>query len=214
MLVGWEENDGGERHGVVWVDGVPSKIENEKGEWLGEASSVSHDGSTIAGKRLRPPGALRRGWRRSATSSTLEYVDPISADAATATALCDVARRQRHGGLSGNPFFSFSRAPFLWTREMGTVSLDEFVRRQGTAWSSTSAWRTPFAMSDRRHRDHRLGTGIPVLRELGPEDQERLRLPRGGGLDDSQTMSVAFPGTFDDHLSHGDTVGPCPDQSE
>ena len=212
VMVGWEENDGGERHGVVWVNGVPSKIENEKGEWLGEALSVSHDGSTIAGMLFDVQEPLGAGWRRSATSTELEYVDAISADSQPLQPYAMSRDGKVMAGMSGNPFFSFSPGPFLWTREMGAVSLDEFVRRQGTGMEQYFSLWTPMAMSDDGTVITGWGVGFQYYASWVLKIKKAFVCHVAEGAANGETMSVEFPDTFDEHLAHGDTVGPCQDQ--
>lgn len=51
-------------------------------------------------------------------------------------------------GFSGNPYLSFNPGPFIWTRQMGTVNLDHFLRSQGTAMEQWYSLWEPIAMSD------------------------------------------------------------------
>jgi uncharacterized membrane protein len=213
VMVGWEENDGGERHGVVWVNGVPSKIENEDGEWLGEASAVSHDGSMIAGSLFSDQEPLGSGWRRGAASGPLEYVSPVSADSTPLQPFTMSRDGKVMAGLSGDPFFSFSPAPFLWTKEMGAVSLDDFVQRQGTSIEQYFSLWTPMAMSDDGTVITGWAPGFLAYASWVLQIKSAFVCHASDGSD-ARTMSVAFPDTFDEHLSHGDTVGPCQDHPD
>ncbi len=119
-------------------------------------------------------------------------------------------------GFSGNPFLSPNPGPFIWTREMGTVNLDSFLRSQGTAMEQwTSLWETT-AMSEDGRTLGGFGVGFQgyagwILRidaafvcHLGTSAHPSATW-RG-----ASTLSVEFPGEFDEHLRHGDTVGRCP----
>ena len=48
-IVGWQDQLNGDRNGVKWVNGVQEFIKDTAGNFVGEASDVSSDGSTIVG---------------------------------------------------------------------------------------------------------------------------------------------------------------------
>ena len=111
-------------------------------------------------------------------------------------------------GYSGNPFFDYPTGPFLWTKQLGTVSLDDFVKHQGTATEQWSTLYTPSAISDDGTTIAGVGMGFQyyggwVL------DLKKAFVCHAEAGEKPHTISVAFPGAFDEHLEHGDTPGRC-----
>jgi hypothetical protein len=117
-------------------------------------------------------------------------------------------------GFSGNPFLSLNPAPFIWTRQLGTMNLDEFVRGQGTAMEQWSSLWEPTSVSDDGRSIAGWGYGF-----LGPAGWV-LRIDRafvchqvtstqGEKRPAGQTLSVEFPAEFNEHLARGDSVGHC-----
>jgi hypothetical protein len=146
----------------------------------------------------------------------LEWVRPLPGDAAPATPNA----MSNHGdvmvGFSGNPFLSLNPGPFIWTRELGTANLDDFVRRQGTAMEQWLSLWEPTAISDDGKVMAGWGSGFLgsagwVLRVDSTFVCHRSDdPPRAGRRHPGETLSVDFPREFDEHLAHGDTAGRCP----
>ena len=145
----------------------------------------------------------------------MEFVQPLPGDAAPAQPFAMSRDGAVMAGFSGNPFLSFNPGPFIWTEQMGTMNLDEFVRGQGTAMEQWYSLWEPTSVSNDGRTLAGWGYGF-----LGPAGWV-LRIdtafvchtqgaPKGGKLHSGQTMNVEFPGKFDEHLAHGDTVGRCP----
>ena len=215
VFVGWEENDGGERHGVIWRNGVPSRVENADGQWVGEALSVSHDGGLISGMLFSDQMPLGSGWRRPTDSPELDYYAPLTPDSTPAMGFALSRDGSVMAGLSGDPFFSFAPAPFLWTKELGTVNLNDFVVQQGGSIEQWASLWTPQAMSD--DGSVIVGWGIGSSSLGGWVLKIRKAMVCHGAADAGETptaMRVPFPTVFDEHLAHGDTVGPCLNQPE
>ena len=115
-------------------------------------------------------------------------------------------------GFSGNPFLSFNPGPFIWTRQMGTMNLDEFVRGQGTAMEQWYSLWEPTSVSDDGRTIAGWGQGF-----LGPAGWV-LQIDhvfvchqdsRGRNKGVRETLSVDFPDELDRHLEQGDTLGRC-----
>ncbi|MFZ4066659.1 MAG: hypothetical protein ACOYKF_03880, partial [Phenylobacterium sp.] len=93
--------------------------------------------------------------------------------------------------------------------------LDQFVKLQGTSMEQYVSLWTPMALSD----DGTVLTGwgfgaqyyagwvlqIPKAFVCHLEKHER-----GEG----HTVSASFPKGFDEHLKHGDAIGPCPNHRD
>ena len=213
-LVGWVEGSAG-WYGVVWNSGVPSQVFTASGDPVDEISAVSGDGKIVGGATLENyVNGLdypQQGFRRAAQGTALQMVQPLPGDS-------DPARPQamsRDGsvmvGFSGNPWFSLNPGPFIWTRQLGTMNLDEFVRGQGTAMEQWSSLWEPSSISDDGRSIAGWGMGF-----LGPAgwvlkiDTVFVCHYPAGKSQPGQTLSVAFPQEFDQHLALGDAVGRCP----
>jgi hypothetical protein len=215
VMAGWEENEWGGRVAVAWVDGKPSEIRDASGGELNEATAVSGNGKMIGGGTFDGTPVAGYGWRKRIDQPELEWIAPLSPDSSPLTPYTMNRDGSVMAGFSGDPFFSFDPAPMLWTKEMGPVDLDQFLVRQGTALEQWASLWSPIAMSDD-------GTVIAGW-GLGIQDYAGwvLQIPkafvchlekeeRGEG----HTISAAFPMSFDEHLKHGDSVGPCPNHKE
>ncbi len=215
-IVGWQEDPvTGQWEGVVWNSGVPSLVRTPSGELVDEVTAVSGDGSLIGGPLYDGQLPYGNGYRRRASGGRMEWVAPLPGDASPATPNAMSGNGNVMAGFSGNPFLSFNPGPFLWTRELGTANLDEFVIRQGTATEQWFSLWEPTAISD----DGKVlaGWGVGYIGYAGwvlkidtafvchPSDSA----PGSDAKGAAKTMKVDFPTQFDQHLAHGDTVGPC-----
>ena len=61
IIVGWQDDEIGQRAGARWVDGVESLILTPAGESVGEVAATNYDGSVMAGSSL-PYGNQRVAW--------------------------------------------------------------------------------------------------------------------------------------------------------
>jgi hypothetical protein len=214
-LVGWMEDPlQGIWEGVVWNSGQPSLVLSDDGSGpVDEVTAVSGDGKLIGGDLFDGQLPLGDGYRRRSRGGPMEYVQPLPGDAAPAQPFAMSWDGTVMVGFSGNPFLSFNPAPFIWTRQMGTMNLDEFVRSQGTAMEQWFSLWEPTSVSDDGRSIAGWGYGF-----LGPAGWV-LRIDtafvchqsagKGGKVSPGQTMSVEFPGEFNEHLARGDTVGRC-----
>ena len=150
------------------------------------------------------------GWRRSsAAGSSLEYVPGFAGVSETKPYAMNSDGKVMVG-YSGNMWFDFVyTGPFLWTPQLGTVPLDDFVKHQGTAMEQWYTLYSPAAVSDDGAVIAGVGLGYQyyggwVL------DLHKVFVCHAGGSGKPQTISVAFPKAFDQHLAEGDTPGRCP----
>jgi hypothetical protein len=216
-LVGWMEDPlTGIWYGTVWNAGVPSLVLTSDGEPVDEVTAVSGDGSLIGGDLFYGQLPLGDGYRRRAQGGPMEFVSPLPGDAAPAQPFAMSRDGDVMVGFSGNPFLSFNPGPFIWTRQMGTVNLDEFVRGQGTAMEQWISLWEPTSVSNDGRTIAGWGFGF-----LGPAGwvlridtafvcHHPAKASQGSKIHAGETLNVEFPGKFDEHLAHGDTVGRCP----
>ena len=201
-------------YGVVWNEGVPSLVLTSSGEPVDEVTAVSGNGSLIGGALFDGQLPLGDGYRRHARGGAMQFVQPLPGDAAPAQPFAMSRDGTVMVGFSGNPFLSFNPGPFIWTRNMGTMNLDEFVRGQGTAMEQWVSLWEPSAVSD----DGRTigGWGVGFLAAAGWVLQIDTAfvchhpVSKAGTMHAGVTSSVEFPNEFDERLAAGDTVGRCP----
>ena len=214
-LVGWMEDPlQGIWYGVVWNAGVPSLVLTSDGEPVDEVTAVSPDGTWIGGDLFDGQLPLGDGYRRRARGGPMQFVQPLPGDAAPAQPFAMSRDGAVVVGFSGNPFLSFNPGPFIWTRQMGTVNLDEFVRGQGTAMEQWVSLWEPVSISDDGRTIAGWGYGFLdaagwVLRIDTAFVCHHPASSKGGHASAGETISVEFPGKFDEHVAHGDTVGRC-----
>jgi hypothetical protein len=216
VLVGWEEVDWGGRIAVVWVNGKPREILDENGQQVEEATAVSGDGEIVGGARFQDGLANSGfGWRKRLGRQGLDYFAPVVEGDAPIRPYALSRDGRVMAGFSGDPFFSFTPGPFLWTRELGAVDLNQFLKRQGTAFEQFASLWTPMAMSD----DGSVITGWGIGTQFFAGWV--LQMPKvfichleRGERGEGHTRNVKFPEEFDRHIAHGDTDGPCPHHRE
>jgi Matrixin len=215
-LVGWMEDPlQGIWYGTVWNSGVPSLVLTSLGEPVDEVTAVSGDGTLIGGALFDGQLPLGDGYRRHARGGPMEFVQPLLGDAAPAQPFAMSRDGSVMVGFSGNPFLSFNPGPFIWTQQMGTMNLDDFVRGQGTAMEQWSSLWEPQSVSNDGRTISGWGYGF-----LGPAGwvlridtafvcHHSREASEGGKSNSGETKKVEFPEEFDEHLARGDTVGRC-----
>lgn len=216
-VVGWQENPQfGYWEGVVWNSGVPSVVHTPTGLPVNELTAVSPDGSFIGGSQIDfgQPGA-GNGFRRRATGGAMQWISPLPGDANPATPWGMSSKADVIVGFSGNAFLSFNPGPFLWTKELGTANLDEFLHQQGTA---TDQWYSLWGVGSISGDGTVIaGTGIGMMGYAGWVLKidtafvchASTASPGAAVKARPQTVKVKFPTEFDQHLAHGDTAGRC-----
>ncbi|MBN8727425.1 MAG: hypothetical protein J0H15_06930 [Xanthomonadales bacterium] len=125
VIGGWNDQDFGDRTGVLWVAGEPMDIEDADGNPVGEVSAVSIDGRFAVGSNYVDSDFNMGSWRWSAQDGVtlipgMTFAFAVSADGRTVV------------GSTG--FFDIPpRAPMIWREGVGTVTLPEFLDEQGIA---------------------------------------------------------------------------------
>ena len=209
-VVGWEEVWWGGRIGTVWRNGQPSTILDADGNPTSEAYATSSDGSIIAGGLFDGQAPNGNGWWRAVDSTELQYIKPLSDDASPLKPFAVSKDGSVMAGFSGDPWFSFQPAPFIWTKQLGAADLNEFVKNQGTSIEQWSSLWQPMAISD--DGTVLAGWGIGFQWYGGwVLDMKKAFVCHADSTNHLQSTSVAFPKSFDEHLAHGDTPGRCPD---
>jgi hypothetical protein len=227
-LVGWTEDPvQGLWVGTVWNSGVPTLVQtlqtvlNSQGSpelelvLVDEVTAVSGDGALIGGAQIDYGVVPPLGYRRSARGGPMEFVQPLPGDAAPAHPNAMSWDGRVMVGFSGNAFLSFNPGPFIWTRAMGTMNLDDFVRSQGTAMEQWYSLWEPLAVSNDGRSISGWGYGF-----LGPAGwvlridtafvcHHSSEASQAGKSNAGETKKVGFPEEFDERLARGDTVGRC-----
>lgn len=125
-IVGWQDQLNGDRNGVKWVTGVQEFIKDTAGNFVGEASDVSSDGSTIVGTN----GFYPFVWNDTAGYQQITHPNsgPFFRGAATAVS---------SDGQTVVGFFRPSPGPpfrgegFIWTPTGGRQNLNTYVTSLG-----------------------------------------------------------------------------------
>jgi hypothetical protein len=211
VAVGWQEAEWGGWFGTIWHNGQPELITDANGDPVSEAFTVSGDGSIVAGQLFDGQYPYDgSGWRRnSAPGSLLEYIPGFPGVSDTNPYAMN-SDGNVMVGYSGNMWFDFVyTGPFLWTPQLGTVPLDDFVKQQGTPMEQWYSLYSPSAVSNDGGTIAGVGLGYQyyggwVL------DMHKVFVCHANPGGKPQTISVAFPEAFDQHLADGDTPGRCP----
>ena len=211
VAVGFQEAEWGGWLGTIWHNGQPELITDANGDPVQEAYTVSGDGSTVAGALFDGQYPYDgSGWRRNtAVGSSLEYFPGFPGVSDTHPYAMNSDGKVM-AGYSGNMWFDFVyTGPFLWTPQLGTVPLDDFVKQQGTPMEQWYTLYSPSAVSNDGGTIAGVGLGYQYYGGwvLDMHKAFVCHANPGGKL---QTISVAFPKAFDEHLADGDTPGRCP----
>ncbi len=134
VIVGWQDQQTGERVAAKWVNGVEEIILTPAGGFNGEALAVSGDGQSIVGINYNWGGKEAWLWR---PNTGVMPIDGLKGDF-TATDVSDEGRV-----VVGYAQKAFSTRAFIWRPGMGSVYLDNYLKKQRVmvpaGWSLTSA---------------------------------------------------------------------------
>ena len=224
-IVGWEETMARVTLPDVWGGGVdewigrvasvtrngqPKIIRNSISDTMEEATAVSSDGKVVAGSQYYPTAPVGAGWYKAVDATELSYIGPMN-DTTRTNPLALSRDGSLMVGFAGDPWFDWSPGPFMYSKQLGMVDLNDFMKRQGANMDTVAnnLW-TPLAMSE----DGSVigGWAFGNLSNFGWV----VQMPKAfvchmppGNLDNGHTISVPFPAGMNDHLNHGDIVGPC-----
>ena len=215
VAVGWEEVWWGGWNAGLWtgVSGggaTPHTITDVNGDSVGEAFTVSGDGSTIGGMVYQGQYPFDgSGWRRKTNDTDLQYF-PTLPDTSSANPYAMNSDGSVMVGFSGNPFLDFVYGPFIWTKELGTASLDNFVTLMGGSLGQLYSLNQPTTMSfDGTTIGGWSAGNLDYVGWVLQIKNAYVCHPSNGGNSKFTTLSVSFPVDFDKHLAAGDTPGPC-----
>jgi hypothetical protein len=125
VIAGWNDQDTGGRTGVIWIDGVPMDVQDANGIEVGEASAVTADGAFVVGSNYYPTLEESGAWHWSAGEGVqfvpgMPFAFGVSGDGNTVV------------GSTG--FFDAPpRAPMVWRKGIGTLTLADFLAEQEIA---------------------------------------------------------------------------------
>ena len=119
VIAGWNDQDDGFRSAVIWIDGMPIDVQDELGNFVGEAAAVTADGTYVVGSNYFRSLEENGAWRWDAENGVvlvpgMSYAFGVSSDGRTVV------------GSTG--FFDDPpRSPMVWREGIGTVTLSDFL---------------------------------------------------------------------------------------
>ena len=122
VIAGWNDGDDGGRTAVIWIDGVPMDVQDADGIPVGEASAVTADGGFVVGSNYFVSLEESGAWRWSAGEGVqlipgMPFAFGVSSNGNTVV------------GSTG--FFDVPpRAPMVWRKGIGTLTLADFLAEQ------------------------------------------------------------------------------------
>ena len=206
MIVGWKDVNG-PRLGVRWVNGQYEEFSTPE-LTVGEASYVTPDGNTVMGSNAGP-NQNPWIWTREGGLKLLDRVAPRF----SAVSLAASDNGKVVGGLGGSFSIFIGDASgnraFLWTPELGSVDLENFLKSQGTFFEGWILWSTNSISADGTTH---VGTGVSPRGLAGWKiklDKVNICHAPSGNPSNEHTITVPFIDTMGEHLRHGDTIGVC-----
>ncbi len=124
IIVGWQDNDYGDRQGVYWKNGVQVPLTDNDGMPTGEAVAVTPDGKTIIGFTYDNPFI----WNETAGYTKITHPDPDYAGGAASITddgktVVGYFRPWNGQAVTGEGF--------IYTQEKGRVELNEYIASLG-----------------------------------------------------------------------------------
>jgi uncharacterized membrane protein len=199
VIVGWDDLSNGQRRGAQWRNGVETLIKKSV-FYVGEADGVSRNGSYIVGSLTSATSYNEWIWSQP---SGVQLLGRINDDTVGGSiALNDDASVIVGQSLNLN---TSVRTPTLWTSGLHLADLNQFLGAQGVNTAGLTIL-TGLATS----ADGRTITGYAA--NNGGYLGWVLKTPTSVvcHVQTNQTMTVSFPQGLNEHLGHGDTLGPCP----
>lgn len=126
VIVGWQDDDFGDRFAVYWKDNVQKFIKNGENYITGESQAVTPDGNTIVGSAEGEEAAFV--WNVVDGYTNIKHPDPMYIGGASGVS---------DDGKTVIGFFRPWGAPatagegFIWTKETGAINLNDYVASLG-----------------------------------------------------------------------------------
>lgn len=124
IVVGWQDDDYGDRFGVYWKNGVQTYLKDQNGDYVGEVSSVTPDGKTMIGNNWDKPYI----WTEADGYTEVVNANPMLDG--SSTAISDDGKTVigyfREWGTG-----AFSGRGFIWTKETGPLDLNGYIQNLG-----------------------------------------------------------------------------------
>ncbi len=126
VIIGWNDQDSGDRTAVVWRDRVPMDVLDPEGDVVGEASGVSANGRYVVGSNYVDAEGNVGSWTLNLATGDMELIPNmgfafgVSNDGKTV--------------VGANGFFDTPpRAALIWQRGVGTQLLTDYLAEQGVS---------------------------------------------------------------------------------
>lgn len=199
IVWGFTVGETGFRDGAIWTNGRLTVLGTAE-DLVGEALGASANGKVVVGSGLGIDGFAWRWSRRTGLESIGKLPDTFYASGFATNGTGSV--------ITGQSSSFFDLAGFIWTRSLGMMRIEEFLRSQGTSLDPTAILYAPNTMSNSGRRI--AGVGASVNGSFAwYVDIEQVRVCHAS-TDGPRTVVVPFPDGLDRHLAHGDTLGDCP----
>jgi hypothetical protein len=195
--------------GAVWRDGVMTPIGTNEVP-VGEVWGSSGDGSVFVGSNVALQGSQAYRW-------TFEGgLEPIGTIPFAGFGYASAYATNHDGsvivGFAGN---GPNRRGWIWTRQLGMMNVDEFLAAQGTFLQPGWTLNSPLAVSADGRKI--TGWGLTTTNVVGwLVDIQKVKVCHAppGNPSNKHAIEVSFPEGIEDHLAHGDTLGPCECEDE
>ena len=214
VAVGWEEATWGGWNAALWTNvsaggATPHTVTDVNGDPLSEAFTVSGDGATFAGAVYEGQYPFDgSGWRRLTEGGDLEYFPGLPGGVSITRPYGLSKDGSVMVGFSGDQWFDWVYGPFIWTKQLGTANLDDFVKLMGGDLLGLPTLWTPNAVSADGSTLGGWSSGNIGYTGWVLQLKSAYVCHAAGGAK-FQTLSAKFPVEFDQHLADGDTAGPC-----
>lgn len=125
VVVGWQDDDYGNRFSVYWKNNEQNFIQNNGQNVMGEGQAVTPDGKTIVGTNEEAAAFL---WNETDGYTAINHPDPMYVGGASGVS---------DDGKTVVGFFRPWGSPatagegFIWTKETGSINLNEYVANLG-----------------------------------------------------------------------------------